>query len=90
MLSVYIALKRQMLSQMLQSCFDLQICKVAKRIQNFVLIAPWVPVGIPKHFEAKEEHDDYGGVVGVDLRDEGGNAEADQRRDDRHDDQRRD
>ena len=72
---------------MLQSCFDLQICKVAKRIQNFVLIAPWVPVGIPKHFEAKEEHDYYGDVVGVDRRNDRGHAETEKSRNDGHQDE---
>jgi hypothetical protein len=42
------------------------------------------PVSIPEHLEAEDEHDDDCGVVGVDGRDEGGDAEADQSRDDRH------
>ena len=44
-----------------------------------------VPVCIPEHLEAKEEHDDNGRIVGVDGRNEGGDAKPNQGRDDRHD-----
>ena len=44
-----------------------------------------VPVSIPEHLEAEEKHDDDGRVVGVDWRDEGGDAKPDQGGDNRHD-----
>ncbi len=46
-----------------------------------------LPIGIPEHFETKEKHDDDGSVVGVDWWNEGGDAKADQSRDDCHDNQ---
>ena len=49
-----------------------------------------MPVGVPEHLEAEDEHDDDGGVEGVDRRDERGDAVAEQSRHDRHRHQRDD
>ena len=48
------------------------------------------PVSLPKHFESEEDHNDDGRVEGVDRRDEGGDAESEQGRNDRHHNQGRD
>ena len=49
-----------------------------------------MPVGVPEHLEPEDEHDDDGGVEGVDRRNERGDAVAEQRRHDRHRHQRDD
>jgi len=58
-------------------------------LQLLSLVGLHLP-GVVEHLEAEDEHDDDGRVEGVDLRDEGSHAVAQQRRHDRHQDQGRD